>query len=68
MLRPFCRKSETSLKTEDNPEEQKKNKHWILWTLVAVFVIASIAVMFAVDNFYAGDSGATPQPAGTAEN
>jgi hypothetical protein len=39
-----------------------------LWTLVAVFVISAITVMFAVDNYYAGDSDASPHATGAAEN
>jgi hypothetical protein len=33
--------------------KQETHKHWILWTLVAVFIVASIGVMLGVDYYYA---------------
>jgi hypothetical protein len=51
------------------PEDRPKTKgHWILWTLLALFVVISIGVMFAVDYYYAGDSGASTAAPGVPEN
>jgi hypothetical protein len=56
--------------TENQPtESQSKTKsHWILWTLLALFVVVSIGVMFAVDYYYAGDPGAATSAPGAPEN
>lgn len=52
-----------------SPDSQSKTKsHWILWTLLALFVIVSIGVMFAVDYYYAGDPGAATTAPGAPEN
>jgi hypothetical protein len=48
--------------------ESKTTSHWVLWTLLALFVVVSIGVMFAADYFYAGDSGASTSPLGAPEN
>ena len=48
--------------------EPKTKGHWVLWTLLALFVVTSIGVMFAADYYYAGDSGATTTAPGAPEN
>ena len=35
--------------------ESDSNKHWILWTLLVIFVVGSIAVMMAADYLFAPD-------------
>ena len=39
----------------DKPE-RKSSRHTLLWVLAALFVVASIGAMLAIDYFYAGDS------------
>jgi len=48
---------EKSVEVEQKPKPKKK--HWILWTLVVVFILASMGVMFAADYFYAPDAKTT---------
>ena len=33
--------------------DAKPNKHWILWTLLAIFVVGSIGLMLAADILFA---------------
>jgi hypothetical protein len=46
----------------------KAKGHWVLWTLVALFIVVSIGVMFAVDYYYAGDSEVSSHAPGAADN
>ena len=43
-------------------------RHWVLWTLVAIFVIGSIAAMMMADYRYApGSNGSTSEPKDAAD-
>lgn len=55
---------------EEKPADQepKANQHWILWTLVGVFIVTAIGVMFAVDYYYADDSQSTTKAPGAADD
>jgi hypothetical protein len=54
-----------------NPDEMKPAKpvrHWVLWTLVVVFVVASITAMMLADYFFApGEGGSTTLPKDAAD-
>jgi hypothetical protein len=45
----------------------KAKGHWVLWTLVTLFIVVSIGVMFTVD-YYAGDSEVSTHAPGAAGN
>jgi cytochrome c-type biogenesis protein CcmH/NrfF len=44
-----------SKKSPEDNQPPKSNKEWILWTLVAVFIVGAIGAMLTVDYFYAED-------------
>jgi hypothetical protein len=46
----------------------KAKGHWVLWTLVALFVVFSIGEMFTVDYYSAGDSEVSTHAPGAADN
>jgi hypothetical protein len=52
-------RQEPTLKQEEKrtqPESHRDTKkHWILWTLLVIFVVGSIAVMMAADYLFAPD-------------
>jgi hypothetical protein len=52
-------------KTQQPEEKPESNSHWILWTLICIFVVASIGIMLAADYYYAPD---TTKAAGAAGN
>jgi hypothetical protein len=55
---------------KDQPAEQQSTpkNHWVLWTLVSLFIVVSIGVMFAVDYNYAGAPEVSKPVPGAAEN
>jgi cytochrome c-type biogenesis protein CcmH/NrfF len=44
-----------SRKSPEDNQPPKSNKEWILWTLVAVFIVGAIGAMLVVDAYYAAD-------------
>ena len=56
----------------NNEDQQQSNKkptnHWILWTLVAVFIVGAITAMVLVDYYYApGTNGNADAPKDAAD-
>jgi hypothetical protein len=50
------------------PEKPKAKRHWILWTLVALFIVLSITAMMMADFYFApGSSGTSSEPKDAAE-
>jgi len=35
--------------------DDKPQSHWLLWTLVALFIVLAIAGMWAIDYYYSPD-------------
>jgi len=53
---------------DDSKPQAKPTSHWVLWTLVVVFVVGSIAVMVMADYFFApGASGNVAIPKDAAD-
>lgn len=49
-------------------EKPKAKKHWLLWTLVVIFIVGSIAAMMVADYLYApGSSGNASEPKDAAD-
>jgi hypothetical protein len=50
------------------PEKPKSSRHWILWTLAALFIVLSITAMMMADYYFApGSGGTTSEPKDAAE-
>jgi preprotein translocase subunit Sss1 len=45
------------LTIEEKParQEPKSGKHWILWTLLCIFIFGTIGFLIAIDSYYAPD-------------
>ena len=70
ILHPSTTVSLKDLTQQDNqpPEKPKSTRHWILWILVALFIVLSITAMMMADFYYApGSGGTTSEPKNAAE-
>jgi hypothetical protein len=47
------------MKNENKAGNKKSPTHWVLWTIVAIFIVGSITVMMLADYFFAPGSGDT---------
>ena len=48
------------------PEKSRLPRHWILWTLVVVFIVGAITAMMMADYYFApgsNDTSAVPKDA-----
>lgn len=53
---------------DPKPEKPEASKHWLLWTLVILFVFGSITAMMMADYYFApGSSGTNSEPKDAAE-
>lgn len=55
---------------EDKPKQEtaKPSSHWVLWTLVVLFIVGSITAMMLADYYFApGSGGSTAEPKDAAE-
>jgi quinol-cytochrome oxidoreductase complex cytochrome b subunit len=53
---------------KQTPQKPKFSRHWVLWTLLSLFIVGSITAMMLADYYYApGESGATAAPKDAAD-
>jgi hypothetical protein len=53
---------------EPAPKKPQAPKHWVLWTLVVLFIVGSITAMMLADYFFApGADGTVSQPKDAAD-
>jgi flagellar basal body-associated protein FliL len=46
---------------KDNNQEDKAKSHWLLWFIVAVFLVFSIVGMWSIDYFFSPEARSAHQ-------
>ena len=44
---------------KDNEQDNKPRSHWLLWLIVAIFLVLAIVGMWSIDYFYSPEAMAS---------